>query len=156
MCIWQDTAPRRVAPKAQKRWRPKLGRLFCRLCRQKHRFFATNYCCLLRSGGERGQIGLVYLAGYRSPPGCAKSAKMLAAQARPPLLPTLSPKAPLFCLGRLFYIHNVNAQMLPDSQALKEVVVTALGIKREKKMLGYSVQDVKADALNRRMVTIIW
>ena len=44
--------------------------------------------------------------------------------------------------------HNVNAQMLPDSQALKEVVVTALGIKREKKMLGYSVQDVKADALN--------
>lgn len=44
--------------------------------------------------------------------------------------------------------HNVNAQMFPDSQALKEVVVTALGIKREKKMLGYSVQDVKADALN--------
>ena len=97
MCIWRDTAPRPVAPKVQKCWRPKPGRLFCRLCRQKHRFFATNYCCLLRSGGARGQIGLVYLAGYRSPPGCAKSAKMLAAQARPPLLPTLSPKAPLFC-----------------------------------------------------------
>lgn len=36
----------------------------------------------------------------------------------------------------------------PDSQALSEVVVTALGIKREKKMLGYSVQDVKAGDLN--------
>lgn len=44
--------------------------------------------------------------------------------------------------------HNVNAQMLPDSHSLNEVVVTALGIKREKKMLGYSVQDVKSDALN--------
>lgn len=32
--------------------------------------------------------------------------------------------------------HNVNAQMLPDSQALKEVVVTALGIKREKEDVG--------------------
>lgn len=31
--------------------------------------------------------------------------------------------------------------------ALEEVVVTALGIKREKKALGYSVQDVKGDAL---------
>lgn len=36
----------------------------------------------------------------------------------------------------------------PDSQVLSEVVVTALGIKREKKMLGYSVQDVKAADLN--------
>ena len=44
--------------------------------------------------------------------------------------------------------HAVNAQMLPDSHSLNEVVVTALGIKREKKMLGYSVQDVKSDALN--------
>ena len=42
-----------------------------------------------------------------------------------------------------------NVRMALDSQALDEVVVTALGIKREKKMLGYSVQDVKADALNR-------
>lgn len=31
---------------------------------------------------------------------------------------------------------------------LEEVVVTALGIKREKKMLGYSVQEVKGDMLN--------
>ena len=35
-----------------------------------------------------------------------------------------------------------------DSKALDEVVVTALGIKRDKKMLGYSVQDIKSDALN--------
>ncbi len=38
--------------------------------------------------------------------------------------------------------------MKPDSQELSEVVVTAFGIKREKKMLGYAVQDVKSDALN--------
>lgn len=34
-----------------------------------------------------------------------------------------------------------------DSEMLGEVVVTALGIKREKKALGYAVQDVKGDAL---------
>lgn len=42
----------------------------------------------------------------------------------------------------------VNAMMVLDSQSIDEVVVTALGIKREKKMLGYSVQDIKSDALN--------
>lgn len=45
--------------------------------------------------------------------------------------------------------HNVvNATMLEDQQSLNEVVVTALGIKREKKLLGYAVQDLKADQLN--------
>ncbi|MDR2792009.1 MAG: SusC/RagA family TonB-linked outer membrane protein [Tannerellaceae bacterium] len=34
-----------------------------------------------------------------------------------------------------------------DSQALDEVVVTALGIKREKKALGYAMQEVKGDKL---------
>jgi TonB-linked SusC/RagA family outer membrane protein len=34
-----------------------------------------------------------------------------------------------------------------DSRVLDEVVVTALGIKREKKALGYSVQDVKGQGL---------
>lgn len=34
-----------------------------------------------------------------------------------------------------------------DTQALKEVVVTALGIKREKKALGYSVQELKGSDL---------
>ncbi|MDR3185185.1 MAG: carboxypeptidase-like regulatory domain-containing protein, partial [Prevotellaceae bacterium] len=33
--------------------------------------------------------------------------------------------------------------------ALDEVVVTALGISREKKALGYAVQEVKADALDK-------
>ena len=42
----------------------------------------------------------------------------------------------------------VNATLDVDSKALDEVVVTALGIKREKKMLGYSVQDIKSEALN--------
>lgn len=43
---------------------------------------------------------------------------------------------------------NLDIIMQPDQQSIDEVVVTALGIKREKKMLGYSVQDIKADALN--------
>lgn len=38
--------------------------------------------------------------------------------------------------------------LIPDTNTLNEVVVTALGIKRDKKMLGYAVQDVKGDALN--------
>ncbi len=36
-----------------------------------------------------------------------------------------------------------------DSEMLGEVVVTALGIKREKKMLGYAFQDVKSSELNK-------
>ena len=39
-------------------------------------------------------------------------------------------------------------EMSEDTQNLDEVVVTALGIKREKKMLGYAVQDLKSDKLN--------
>lgn len=39
-------------------------------------------------------------------------------------------------------------EMGESTQNLDEVVVTALGIKREKKMLGYAVQDIKADKLN--------
>lgn len=42
----------------------------------------------------------------------------------------------------------VNASLTPDQHALDEVVVTALGIKREKKLLGYAVQDVHDDILN--------
>lgn len=37
--------------------------------------------------------------------------------------------------------------LVEDGQALDEVVVTAMGIKREKKALGYAVQDVKGDQL---------
>lgn len=36
-----------------------------------------------------------------------------------------------------------------ESQKMEEVVVTALGITREKKALGYSVQDVKGDELTQ-------
>ncbi len=36
-----------------------------------------------------------------------------------------------------------------DAQLLDEVVVTALGLTREKKSLGYAVQDVKSDALTQ-------
>ena len=42
----------------------------------------------------------------------------------------------------------INVTLSEDAQLIDEVVVTALGIKREKKMLGYAIQDVKADELN--------
>jgi TonB-linked SusC/RagA family outer membrane protein len=44
----------------------------------------------------------------------------------------------------------VNVQMSEDAQALEEVVVTAQGIKREKKALGYAVSSVGAEALEQR------
>ncbi|KAA6331358.1 TonB-dependent receptor SusC [termite gut metagenome] len=37
--------------------------------------------------------------------------------------------------------------LIDDALALSEVVVTAMGIKKEKKALGYSVQDIKSDEL---------
>ena len=43
----------------------------------------------------------------------------------------------------------VNVTLREDSELLDEVVVTALGISREKKSLGYAVQDVKAEELTR-------
>ena len=43
----------------------------------------------------------------------------------------------------------VNIVLKEDSELLDEVVVTALGISREKKSLGYAVQDVKAEELTR-------
>lgn len=41
----------------------------------------------------------------------------------------------------------VNITLKEDAQALDEVVVTALGLKREQKALGYAVTEVKGDAL---------
>ncbi len=41
----------------------------------------------------------------------------------------------------------MNVTLQDDTQTLQEVVVTALGIKREKKALGYAIQEVKGDAL---------
>lgn len=44
---------------------------------------------------------------------------------------------------------NVKVSLKSDTQNLDEVVVTAMGISREKKALGYAVQDVKADKLTK-------
>ena len=43
---------------------------------------------------------------------------------------------------------NVSITLKEDSQALDELVVTALGIKREEKALGYSVQKVSGEDLS--------
>ena len=45
---------------------------------------------------------------------------------------------------------TINVQMEEDAQALEEVVVTAQGIKREKKSLGYAVASVDADQLEQK------
>ncbi|SHG93126.1 TonB-dependent receptor plug domain-containing protein, partial [Flagellimonas flava] len=44
----------------------------------------------------------------------------------------------------------INVQMEEDTQALEEVVVTALGIKREKQALGYAVTEVGSEDLEQR------
>jgi len=44
--------------------------------------------------------------------------------------------------------NTINLQMSEDAQALEEVVVTALGIKREKQALGYATTEVKGDQVN--------
>ena len=40
-----------------------------------------------------------------------------------------------------------------DSEQLDEVVVTAMGIKRDRKALGYAAQDLKSDQLNKSGTT---
>ena len=45
---------------------------------------------------------------------------------------------------------TLNFLLVPSSDVLEEVVVTALGISREKKALGYAVQEVKAAELQTR------
>lgn len=44
----------------------------------------------------------------------------------------------------------INLQMEEDAQALEEVVVTALGIKREKQALGYAVAEVSSEQLEEK------
>ncbi|WP_027126025.1 SusC/RagA family TonB-linked outer membrane protein [Gelidibacter mesophilus] len=44
--------------------------------------------------------------------------------------------------------NTINVTMQEDAAVLDEVVVTALGIKREKKSLGYATQEVKGDAVS--------
>lgn len=44
---------------------------------------------------------------------------------------------------------SVEVVMMPDNEFLTESVVTALGLTREKRSLGYAVTDVSGDALNQ-------
>jgi TonB-linked SusC/RagA family outer membrane protein len=44
---------------------------------------------------------------------------------------------------------NINVQLIADTKALDEVVVTALGLKREKRSLGYAVGEVSSKEINR-------
>ena len=45
--------------------------------------------------------------------------------------------------------NSINIVMQEDAQSLEEVVVTALGISREKKSLGYATQEVSGDELTK-------
>ena len=49
----------------------------------------------------------------------------------------------------------INILLNSDTQNIEEVVVTAMGISKEKKTLGYAVQDVKGDDLTRAASTSI-
>lgn len=44
---------------------------------------------------------------------------------------------------------NLKVVLMPDAQKIDEVVITAMGISREKKALGYAVQNVESDELTR-------
>ena len=46
--------------------------------------------------------------------------------------------------------NTINVSMQEDATSLEEVVVTAQGIKREKKALGYAVSEVKAEEIENR------
>ena len=48
---------------------------------------------------------------------------------------------------------QVTVVLEPDNETLNEVIVTAMGISREKKALGYAVQDVKSDDLVKAAAT---
>src|SRR5699024_3689247 len=48
---------------------------------------------------------------------------------------------------------SLTITMTSDSQMLDEVVVTALGIKKEKKALGYAVQDIGSEELMKNKNT---
>lgn len=44
---------------------------------------------------------------------------------------------------------QMRVQLTPDTQNLDEVVVTAMGLTRDKKSLGYAIQEVKSDELTK-------
>ena len=45
--------------------------------------------------------------------------------------------------------NNLNVQLISSNKQLNEVVVTALGIKKEVRRVGYAIQEVKGEALTR-------
>jgi len=49
--------------------------------------------------------------------------------------------------------NTINVQLAEDAMSLNEVVVTALGIKKSRKSLTYSAQDIDADELNKAKQT---
>ncbi len=51
---------------------------------------------------------------------------------------------------------RINVQLEPDAEQLDEVVVTALGIKKEKRALGYAVQSVKGPEVAQRQETNVF
>lgn len=64
-------------------------------------------------------------------------------------------------IGYVKQVININKKkhlsiiLKEDSEMLSEVVVTALGIKREKKALGYSIQEVKTDDFSENRSTSV-
>lgn len=48
---------------------------------------------------------------------------------------------------------NLQVVLKGDTRALEEVVVTAMGIRRDRKALGYAAQDLKSDQLNKAGTT---
>lgn len=49
--------------------------------------------------------------------------------------------------------NKINVSMVDDENLLNEIVVTALGVKREKKALGYAVSEVDGDAISKVKTT---
>jgi TonB-linked SusC/RagA family outer membrane protein len=52
-------------------------------------------------------------------------------------------------------VNNMVIKLESDSKLIEEVVVTALGIKREKKALGYSVQEISSDLNDAKESNIV-
>ena len=48
---------------------------------------------------------------------------------------------------------NVRVILKSDAEQLDEVVVTAMGIKRDRKALGYAAQDLNSEQLNKAGTT---
>lgn len=50
-------------------------------------------------------------------------------------------------------LNELNIQLFPDAEELEEVVITAFALRREKKTLGYAVQDMKGKDLTQATET---